>query len=64
MKTEYMIPDLEVTELELREVILSSLPTESGNELPILTKRIVSDELNGDPNLDPEDLLSELSDNG
>ena len=58
MLKEYLTPELELIELELGEVILLSLPTETGPEMPILTRRIVDDELNGDPNLDPEDLLT------
>lgn len=61
MTKEYIAPELELVELELSEIILRSVtatPTESGNEMPILTRRMVDDELNGDPNLDPEDLLT------
>ena len=58
MKKEYLTPEMESIDLELTDTILVSIvPTESGNELPILTKKIVSDELNGDPDLDPRDQL-------
>lgn len=59
MKKLYVTPDAELIELELTQVLATSLPTESGNQMPILTRRIVSDELSGDPNLDPEDQLVE-----
>ena len=58
MNQEYIVPDLEIVDLEIEDPILASiLPTESGNEMPILTKKIVSDELDGDPDLDPRDQL-------
>lgn len=64
MTREYIAPDLTAVELELCDTILYSypVPTESGNEMPILTKRIVRDELSGDPGLDPENLLEEPTD--
>ena len=59
MTKEYIAPDLTLVELELCDTILFSYPTptENGNEMPILTKRIVNEELVGDPGLDQEDLL-------
>ena len=59
MAKEYITPEVDVIVMELDEVILSSLPTESGNQLPILTRKIVTNELNGDPDLDPIDQLIE-----
>ena len=57
MKKEYLTPEAEIVALEAEDVVLYSLPTETGNQLPILTRKVVTDELSGDPNLDPEDQL-------
>ena len=59
MKKDYMTPEAEWIELMLADVLAFSIPTESGNQMPILTRKIVTDELNGDPDLDPLDQLTE-----
>ncbi len=64
MKKDYMTPEAEIVEFEPVEAVLYSLPTEAGNQLPILTRKVVTDELNGDPNLDPEDMLVEPTEEG
>lgn len=50
----YETPELYLIQLSLTDTILVSVPTPTDNEMPILSRKMMEDELNGD-NLEPNE---------
>lgn len=58
MMRNYETPELMLIRLELTDTILTSIPTPSGNEMPILGGRSAEQELVGGGGLDAEDAVT------
>ena len=48
MKRTYETPDLYLIQLSITDTILNSVPKPTENEMPILSRKMMEDELNGD----------------
>ena len=48
MKRTYETPELYLIQLSITDTILSSVPKPTENEMPILSRKMMEDELNGD----------------
>ena len=55
MMRNYVTPEIMLIRLNLTDTILSSIPTPTDNEMPILGRRAMNQELIGDGGLDAED---------